>query len=39
LGRRFAAVFGFERDEDARKAVGLLKKAAGPVRRRPIRRR
>jgi hypothetical protein len=34
LGRRYAAVLGFENDADATKAAALIKKAAGPVRKR-----
>jgi len=29
VGRKFSAVFGFDTADDAKKAVGLLKKAAG----------
>lgn len=28
VGRRFSAVFGFEKDEDLKKAAGLIRKAA-----------
>jgi hypothetical protein len=34
VGRRYAAVFGFENDADATKAAILIKKAAAPARRR-----
>jgi hypothetical protein len=34
VGRRYAAVFGFENDIDATKAATLIKKAATPVRNR-----
>jgi hypothetical protein len=34
IGRRYAAVFGFENDADATKASALLKRAAAPTRRR-----
>ncbi len=34
LGRRFTAVYGFENEADARKSAGLIKKAAGPKKRK-----
>ncbi len=34
VGRRYAAVFGFENEADATKAATLIKKTATPVRRR-----
>jgi hypothetical protein len=34
VGRRYAAVFGFENDTDASKAAALIKKAGAPARRR-----
>jgi hypothetical protein len=34
VGRRYAAVFGFENEADATKAATLIKKAATPVRKR-----
>jgi hypothetical protein len=34
VGRKYAAVFGFENDADASKAATLLKKAAAPARGR-----
>jgi hypothetical protein len=34
VSRRYAAVFGFENEADAAKAATLIKKAAGPVRKR-----
>lgn len=34
VGRRYAAVFGFENEADAAKAATLIKKAATPVRKR-----
>lgn len=34
VGRRYAAVFGFENDQDATEAAKLIKKAATPARRR-----
>jgi hypothetical protein len=34
VGRRYAAVFGFENDADATKAGTLLKRAAAPTRKR-----
>ena len=29
VGRKFSAVFGFDSEDDAKKASGLIKKAAG----------
>jgi hypothetical protein len=34
VGRRYAAVFGFENEADAAKTATLIKKAATPVRER-----
>ena len=34
IGRRYAAVFGFENEADAGKATALIKKAAAPARKR-----
>ena len=34
VGRKYAAVFGFENDSDAAKAVALIRKAAAPARKR-----
>jgi len=34
VSRRYAAVFGFENEADARKAATLIKKAAAPARKR-----
>jgi hypothetical protein len=34
VGRRYAAVFGFENDADATKAATLIKRAAAPARKR-----
>jgi hypothetical protein len=34
VGRRYAAMFGFENEADAAKATALIKKAAAPVRKR-----
>ena len=34
VGRKYAAVFGFENDSDAAKATGLIRKAAGPAAKR-----
>lgn len=34
IGRKYAAVFGFENESDAAKAMGLIKKAAAPARAR-----
>jgi hypothetical protein len=34
VGRRYAAVFGFENNADATKAATLIKKAAAPARKR-----
>src|SRR5712692_9062782 len=34
VGRRYAAVFGFDNDADATKVATLIKKAAAPVRER-----
>jgi hypothetical protein len=34
VGRKYAAVFGFENDADATKAATLLKRAAAPTRKR-----
>ena len=34
LGRRFSAVFGFESDADATRAVAIIKKAAAATKRR-----
>lgn len=34
LGRRYAAIFGFENEADANKAVNLIKKAVAPRSRR-----
>jgi hypothetical protein len=34
VGRRYAAVFGFDNEADATKAATLIKKAATPVRKR-----
>jgi hypothetical protein len=34
VGRRHAAVFGFENEADAAKAATLIKKTAAPVRKR-----
>jgi hypothetical protein len=34
VGRRYAAVFGFEDDKDAKKAATLIKRAAAPARSR-----
>ena len=34
VGRRYAALFGFENEADAGKATPLIKKAAAPVRKR-----
>jgi hypothetical protein len=34
VGRRYAAIFGFKNDDDAAKAVTLIKKAATPSRGR-----
>lgn len=41
VGRRYAGVFGFESDEDARKAAEIIKRAARrkPAKRKPTRRR
>ncbi len=36
VGRKYAAVIGFENDADATKAASLLKKAAAPQRRRKV---
>jgi len=34
VGRRYSAMFGFENEADASKATTLIKRAAGPVRKR-----
>ena len=34
VGRKYAAVFGFENDSDAVKAIALIRKAAVPARKR-----
>ena len=34
VGRKYAAVFGFENDSDAAKAIALIRKAAAPARKR-----
>ena len=34
VGRRYSALFGFENEADAAKAVALIKKAAAPVRKK-----
>jgi hypothetical protein len=34
VGRRYAAMFGFENEADAAKATALIKKAAAPVRKK-----
>jgi hypothetical protein len=34
IGRKYAAVFGFENDADATRAATLMKKAAAPARKR-----
>jgi hypothetical protein len=34
VGRKYAAVFGFENEADAGKAATLIKKAATPMRKR-----
>jgi len=34
VGRKYAAVFGFENDSDAEKAIPLIRKAAAPARKR-----
>ena len=34
VGRKYAAVFGFENDSDAAKAIALIRKAAAPPRKR-----
>ena len=34
VGRKYAAVFGFDNDSDAAKAVALIRKAAAPARKR-----
>jgi hypothetical protein len=34
VGRRYAAVFGFENEADATKAAMLIKKAATPIRKK-----
>ena len=41
VGRRYAGVFGFESDEDARKAAEIIKRASRrkPAKRKPTRRR
>jgi hypothetical protein len=33
VGRKYAAVFGFENDSDAAKAITLIRKAAAPARK------
>jgi hypothetical protein len=34
VGRRYSALFGFEKEADATRAAALIKKAATPVRKR-----
>jgi len=34
VGRKYAAVFGFENDSDAAKAIALIRKATAPARKR-----
>jgi hypothetical protein len=34
VGRRFSAVFGFESDDDATRATGVIRRSAAPRRRR-----
>jgi hypothetical protein len=34
VGRKYAAVFGFENDSDATKAIAFIRKAAAPARKR-----
>ena len=34
VGRKYAAVFGFENDPDAAKAIALIRKATAPARKR-----
>jgi hypothetical protein len=34
IGRKYAAVFGFENDADATKAANLIKRAAAPMRKK-----
>jgi hypothetical protein len=34
VGRKYAAVLGFENDSDAAKAIALIRKAAAPARKR-----
>jgi hypothetical protein len=34
VGRRFSAMFGFENEADAARAMSLIKKAAAPVRKK-----
>ena len=34
IGRKYSAVLGFENDADASKAMGLIKKASAPARKR-----
>lgn len=40
IGRKYSAVFGFENDDGARRAVALIKKAAGrPMKRKTASRK
>ena len=34
VGRKYAAVLGFENDADAAKAIAIIRKAAAPARKR-----
>ena len=34
VGRKYAALFGFENDSDEEKAIALIRKAAAPARKR-----
>ena len=37
VGRKYAAVFGFENDSDAAKAIALIRKATAPARKRSVK--